>query len=194
MKKTLINLKVLSLLMTGVINFSAIAKTKKSWVYFDLGDTIIDTKKPDGIDYFSGSKEYIKSLKDKGFKIGIISNIPESFGMDYPEKLKTLKKYIKENWAGETKFNWELFDQIFLPLSNEQLKPADIMYNKAMESANYCPMAYISENEIEVEKAQMMGIAGHLFDKFNPEVYVPIEEMDRFLDENYTNPVPEDCL
>ncbi len=198
MKRVLINFKIISCILVGLISSHATAKaktkSKTSWVYFDLGDTVIDTKGPEGIRYFKGARQYIENLHQRGLKVGLISNIPETFGIDYKEKLKTLKEYVAKNWAGDRSFDWGQFDEIFLPLNNSELKPAEIMYVKAMARADHCPIAYISENLAEVEKAQSMGIAGHLFTPGKDELYIPLEAINEFIEYHYTNEVPDDCL
>ncbi|EQC49957.1 haloacid dehalogenase-like hydrolase domain protein [Bacteriovorax sp. BSW11_IV] len=194
MRKMLIKMKLLGVLVTGICSFNVKASSKSSWIYFDLGDTVINTKAKTGFKYFDGTKEYIERLKDRGYKVGIISNIPEQFGMDYDEKLKTLKEYIAKNWTDDKDFDWTQFDEVFLPLNNSELKPADILYMKAMERADYCPMAYVSENIVEVEKASSMGIAGHLFVDSTSDGYVAVDEIDDFLETHYTNSIPENCL
>lgn len=72
--------------------FQAQANDKGLWVYFDLGDTVVASKDMKNIKYIPGAKAYIEKLHQEGFKVGIISNIPETWGLDYNEKLLSLKK------------------------------------------------------------------------------------------------------
>ncbi|MDD0854413.1 hypothetical protein HBN50_14975 [Halobacteriovorax sp. GB3] len=194
MKKLLINLKVLTFLMTGAVSMSAKGNTRHQWVFFDLGDTIVNTKDKKGFHYFDGAKAYLESLRKMGLHIGIISNIPETFGMSYEEKLQTLKTLIQSKWNDKEQFDWSLFDEILLPLNNNELKPADILFLRALSRAGECPSIYISENEREVLKAESMGIAGHLFDKESQGMYVPLEILESYIDENYARPIPSECI
>lgn len=191
MYKFLIKLKIIALLLIGNTVF---AKNKKLWVYFDLGNTIIDTKSPEGMHYYNGTKEYLKELRRNGFKIGIISNIPETFGMSYEEKLQTLKDFIREKWNDEEEFDWTLFDHIFLPLNNSELKPADVLYLRAMQKADFCPMVYISEDKKEVTKARELGLAAHLYDETSDNLYLKQESIEQYILENYKNKYSMECL
>ena len=105
---------------------------KRPWVYFDLGDTIVNTKDIKNIKYMNGAREYMEQLKREGFNIGIISNIPESWGNNYEEKFQSLKTYIHFGWGDvEHPFDWTVYDEVILPLSNLELKPAPILFLKA---------------------------------------------------------------
>lgn len=169
---------------------SSTVVTAKGWVYFDLGNTIINTHDQSAFKFYKGSLNYLHALKARDFKIGIISNIPESFGQDHEQKLATLKDYIAKNWADDEQMDWEIFDEIILPLKNEELKPAEIMYKKAIERSDFSKMAYISENLKEVLKASELGMAGHLYleddsVEYN-KLYIPLTDLEDFIEKNST--------
>lgn len=172
----------LSLALLGAIQVKA--KTKDLWVYFDLGNTVINVKDKNNFDYFSGSKTYISRLKSLGYKIGVISNIPESFGQTHEEKLETLKNYISSKWSGSESFDWEVFDKIYLPLSNSELKPAPVLYKRAIVENQLKKAVFISETEKEVIAAQELGFAGHVFDDQSHQLYIPIEELEEYIEVN----------
>lgn len=157
----------------------------KSWVYFDLGNTVINTRSDEGFRFYNGALEYLHSLRQMGYSIGLISNIPESFGQSHDEKLATLKEYIASKWIDQNDMDWNLFEDILLPLNNSQLKPADFLYFKAIENSEFCPMAYISENVKEVIKARDLGIAGHLFledDQVDfDKLYIPLSNLRNYI-------------
>lgn len=181
MNNIFIKLKILSLLL---ITNTIFAKNRQ-WVYFDLGNTIINTHDQNGFRFYKGSLDYLHALKTKDYKIGLISNIPESFGQDHEQKLATLKEFIASKWVDHQEMDWDLFDEIILPLKNEELKPAEIMYQKAIEKAQFCKLAYISENVKEVLKANELGIAGHLYledDTVEYEkLYIPLDRIENFI-------------
>jgi hypothetical protein len=79
---------------------------KNIWVFFDLGNTIIDTKThnynpmfymqelqakdmygnfkwKDGKEYQS-AREYIQALQKKSFQLGLLTDVPEEWGLNYP--------------------------------------------------------------------------------------------------------------
>ena len=64
------------------------------WVFFDLGDTLIDVKSRKGKDvqYLPGAAEYLADLRSKGYHIGLITNVPENWGPDHRTKVQVLKK------------------------------------------------------------------------------------------------------
>ncbi len=79
----------------------------KAWIYFDLGNTLVDTKThsynpifymrdvssrneagellwKDGRKYLN-AKNYIDRLKRENFVLGMITDVPERWGVNYPE-------------------------------------------------------------------------------------------------------------
>lgn len=170
------------------------AQDKKPWVYFDLGDTIVKTKDMKHLRYEKGAREYMEELKREGFKIGIISNIPENWGMDYDEKLQSLKKVIQEGWDEERPFDWTVFDEVILPLKNTEMKPAPTLFLKAITKAESCPSAYVGESPKEIVAAKEVGMAAKLYDENAKDAYIPVNQMRAFLAENYHRDYDLDCL
>ena len=77
------------------------------WMFFDLGNTIVDTKTnnynpmfyladvqrfADGHDYKS-SRDYLAALKNEGYLLGLVMDVPEAWGKDYPST-EPLKDYV----------------------------------------------------------------------------------------------------
>lgn len=182
------------LFFASLFGFQAKAQDKHPWVYFDLGDTVVNTKDMKHIKYMSGAREYMEELKREGFKIGIISNIPENWGMDYDEKLQTLKKIIQDGWNEERPFDWTVFDEIILPLKNSEMKPAPTLFLKAMLKAESCPSMYIGESPKEIAAAKNVGMAAKLFDEREEEAYIPVGKVKSFLADNYQRDYDKDCL
>jgi len=166
------------------------AQDKRPWVYFDLGDTVVNTKDMKHLKYMKGAREYIEELKREGFHIGIISNIPEDFGMDYDEKLQTLKKVIADGWTEDRPFDWTVYDEIILPLKNTEMKPAPTLFIKAISKAESCPSMYVGESPKEIAAAKNAGMAAKLY----VEDYVPVESVKGFIKENYSREYDRDCL
>jgi FMN phosphatase YigB (HAD superfamily) len=146
------------------------------------------------IHYYQGALNYLIELKSKGYQLGLITNIPETFGSDYDAKLLTLKKFISDNWDDQISFNWDLFDDIILPLKNTELKPNPVMFEKAIEHANHCPVSYISENPKEIVAASDTGLATRLFVSGDPDLYVPVNNIKNYLKANYKKSYDEDCF
>jgi phosphoglycolate phosphatase-like HAD superfamily hydrolase len=175
-------------------NVRAQNQNQNLWVYFDLGNTVISTKDMSHLKYMLGARDYMDELKREGFKIGIISNIPESWGMDYKEKLTTLKKIISEGWSEEKPFDWSVYDEIILPLKDNEMKPALILFQQAVLKANACPSIYVGESPKEITAAQTVGMAAKLFDENDPDLYVPIPSLKNFIVKNYQLEYDKNCL
>lgn len=141
-----------------------------------------------------GAREYMEQLKQEGFNIGIISNIPESWGNDYDEKLQSLKTYIHYGWGDERPFDWTVFDEIILPLSNSELKPAPTLFLRAINKAETCPSAYIGESPKEIVAANALGMAAKLFVESDGDSYIPISKVKSFIIDNYHREYDKDCL
>lgn len=167
---------------------------KKMWFYFDLGNTVINTNDFKHLHYFPGVREYMHRLRAAGIKIGVITNIPESWGMNYPQKLMTLKKVIADGWAEPQNFEWEMFDQIILPMKDSGLKPAPALFLTAIQVAQGCPSAYIGESPNEIAAAQNVGMAAKLFTGNDPEIYVDPTRVREFLIRNYRLKYDLRCL
>lgn len=167
---------------------------KTPWVYFDLGDTVISTKDFSHLHYFKGAREYIEELKRQGLKIGIITNIPESWGQDYNQKLLALKKVIQDGWEEQTPFDWSVFDEVILPLNDSEMKPAPGMFMRALEKAGDCPSVYIGESIKEIATAKSLGMAAKLFKENDSELYIPLAQMEDYLKNNYQRSYDRECF
>ncbi len=180
--------------LLNLFSFKLFAQDKKPWVYFDLGDTVVNTKDMKNLKYINGAREYMDELKREGFKIGIISNIPENWGMDYDEKLMSLKKVIQDGWAEERPFDWSIYDEVILPLKNTEMKPAPILFLKAISLAGSCPSLFIGESPKEIVAAKNLGMAAKLFNENDSEIYIPISDVKLFIADNYTLEYDKTCL
>lgn len=180
--------------LMSLFSFKVAAQDKKPWVYFDLGDTVVSTKDMKHLKYMKGAREYMEELKREGIKIGIISNIPENWGMDYDEKLQSLKKVIQDGWDEERPFDWTVYDEVILPLKNTEMKPAPTLFLKAISKAESCPSAYIGESPKEITAARDVGMAAKLYNEADAVVYIPVAEVKTFIAQNYHLDYDKDCL
>jgi len=184
------------LALISLMSFTAEAQVNRKglWVYFDLGDTVVLSKDMKKIKYFPGSKAYLSKLHQVGYKVGLISNIPESWGLDYNEKLLSLKKVISDGWIDAEKFDWDIFDEILLPLKNNEMKPAPFLFLRAIEKAGGCPSLYIGESPNEIQAAESHGMAGKLFAPNQPDLYIPMNDLRNYIIQNYKISYDEECL
>jgi phosphoglycolate phosphatase-like HAD superfamily hydrolase len=184
------------LFFIGLFSFHtrAHAGEKHPWVYFDLGDTVVNTKDMKHLKYMNGACEYLEELKREGFKIGIISNIPEDWGLDYDEKLLTLKKVIADGWTEERPFDWSIYDEVILPLKNTEMKPAPALFIKAISKAESCPSLYVGESPKEITAAKNVGMAAKLYVEQDKEAYIPVEKVKAFIVSNYQREYDKECV
>ncbi|MBP9680543.1 MAG: HAD hydrolase-like protein [Bacteriovorax sp.] len=182
------------LFLVSLFSFNVKAQDKAPWIYFDLGDTVINTSDMKHLKYMHGAREYMDELKREGFRIGIITNIPEAWGMDYDEKLLTLKKAIQEGWDESEPFDWGIYDEIILPLKNSEMKPAPTLFLKAINRAGACPSAYIGESPKEIAAASQLGMAAKLYNEKDSDVYIPVSRLRSFIAQNYHRDYDLDCL
>jgi len=177
MKKGIFHLNFIILIFTismssmttlAAYNFNSKIKYKvgfkteieKPWIFFDLGNTLIDQKREKKkLFYMPGALGYLKDLKKLGYRIGVISNIPEKFGTNYTNKLKSLKHYVSKNWKDSESFDWNVFDKIILPLNDRERKPAPTLFSRAISVAGNCPLLFMSENPLEVKAASDLGFS-----------------------------------
>lgn len=157
------------------------AQTEK-YIWFDLGNTLIDTRNGfDQIKFMPGAVEYLNHLKANGFKVGIISNVPDSWGRrgDLNSKIKHTEKLIKKGWKDpHYDFNFSDFDHVLMPVYESEAKPAPTLFRKALEVSKNAKVVFQGETPAEVEAARREGMHSHLVRSTSDgTVYLPIEEM-----------------
>tara|TARA_R110002072_G_scaffold534_7_gene4139 strand:- start:42670 stop:43269 length:600 start_codon:yes stop_codon:yes gene_type:complete len=166
----------------------------RPWIFFDLGNTVVDTTSKKEIHYYPNTFQYLKNLKEQGYRIGIISNIPEKFGKDYNEKLATLKKYINSKWSDDTPFDWTLFDEVIIPLNDKERKPSPILFKRAMARAGRCPIVFMGENQKEVAAAKDLGLSTFQVGKKGKSFYVPESGLTNFVKSTFHLDYKDNCL
>ncbi|RYZ67960.1 MAG: hypothetical protein EOP09_10180, partial [Proteobacteria bacterium] len=120
-----------ALAVGGVESASARARCAKSFVYLDLGDTILDTKTDhyNPMYYLPGAREFIAELAKKGHPVGLITDIPPEWGEHYPAQAPVLDRDSAQvlrmmdfiaglmpedevSWrVGDAPFDWSAFGQ-----------------------------------------------------------------------------------
>jgi len=135
------------------------------WVFFDLGNTLVDTTQGEKkYSYLPGALNYLAMLKKSGYKLGLISNIPVSWGSNFDERLFELKGNVKSNINSNlTDFPWNDFELIILPNTVKDYKPNPNMFLKAyIASKKSNNIVYFQgENEAEILAARKVGFVSH---------------------------------
>ncbi len=151
----------------------------KAWVFFDLGNTIVDTRtyNYEKIFYIPGALEYLNELKHKGYKLGLIINIPEEWGQTYSKKIKALKDFIQASWTDPQPMTWELFNAgIFVPSKDIYRKPHPYLFKKVVRRAarRGCKVIYQGEIKEELEIAKQAGMVTHQVGT-RPHFFMPLD-------------------
>lgn len=160
------------------------ADASKAFVWLDLGNVILETRNGyDKVHYMPGVLEYLEQIKNDGHKVGLIVNIPESWGKpdDYPSKIQATLDFIRGGWIdAEKTFSFDVFDEVVIPMRNTQRKPAPDLFMKALEVSKNLGLRpfYQSEDAEEIEVAQSIGFKAHKVELEGPEArYLPLEKI-----------------
>jgi hypothetical protein len=129
----------------------------RGWVYFDLGNTLVDTHDWTHLRYMTGSLGYIHELKAAGFHLAIVTNVPESWGTNDAEKIAHLKSDVNSNWQEPASFEWDLFESILVPPTDQDRKPAPYLFEHAKAHSVGCKVAFEGEDPAEVIAAEHAG-------------------------------------
>jgi HAD superfamily hydrolase (TIGR01549 family) len=115
-------------------------------IYFDLGDTLVTAPRR----WLPGAKALLPSLRQKGFRLGIISNT-----QGLPTRQAILGKLPSD-------FDLQLFEPTLVLFSSEigKAKPDREIFDEAVTRAGADPAEclYCSENVVETLMAQHVGM------------------------------------
>lgn len=155
---------------------------EKPFVFFDLGNTVLDTETHnfEKIFYVPGALEYLLKLRQEGFRVGLLVNVPESWGANEIEKLQTLKDFVAKTWSDPRPMDWELFDAgVFFPASNKERKPDPALFKRAarLARAQSCPIVYQGEADDELRVAESVGIRTYRVGQGSRPFFMPIERL-----------------
>ena len=169
------------------------SQQNRPWVFFDLGKTLIDhgnynpeTASYDEIRYMPGAYEHLVAVKNAGFHIGLITDIPESFGSTNQEKITSLKSFIKRGWVGNDtpgeSFDWSTIDHILVPQADSERKRNNnpVMFFRARMLASPCGMLFQGETPKEIELAKFAGSAAQRIMQL-PADYISADQIEPFL-------------
>ena len=150
-------------------------------MFFDIGNTIIDTSQWDHLKHMPGARDYMTALKAAGFHLGAITNVPESWGQTYEEKFATLRAEIAKTWIEPEAFAWSDFDAVLLPPRDLDRKPAPYLFNEARALAHDCKAAFQGEDIREVNAALAAGFDRSDLVGSDPSAFfVPIDHLFPF--------------
>ncbi|MEU8890877.1 hypothetical protein [Streptomyces sp. NPDC048442] len=127
-------------------------------VYFDLGETLVHTAEDGSIGYRAGAADYLRALRERRIRIGLITNVPPAWGATDAERAARLKKEVDATWRGSAPFAWKDFgDRILTPRTEAERKPAPALWQRAKANSGRCLLVYQAETAEEVEVAASLG-------------------------------------
>lgn len=182
----------------GVVTAFAIASggpgrappCEKTWVFFDLGNTVINSHPGQESRYLPGVHAYIRELRRRGNPIGLITNVPEKWAPSRSGRIKILKKMVAEGWtkeAGAETMDWADFPDsaIVIPSGDAYRKPGPHPFQTALaqvsvlEGTRKCRVVFQGEDPIEVSAAEKNGMIGYVVGKDPAAPYLPIDWLER---------------
>ena len=177
--------------ISGVQAVAPALDPSEIYVWMDLGNVLLDTRDPAGTKLMPGALEYIRELQNMGYKVGLITNIPASWGKpgDYASKRAALQSFIRDNWIDTRNppIDLDAFDEVYLPLTAEERKPAAKLFDAALSKAQSMGRVgiYSGETASEIEAAKKSGMAGFLirYDDQGRAIYLPPKQIPEYIEE-----------
>jgi hypothetical protein len=146
-----------------------------SVVWFDLGNTLVDTSVPGKMTWMPGALRHLLLLKAVGVPVGLITNVPPEWGATDAERAAATKAYVDSAWAESRPFPWELFgDRILTPRTKAEAKPAPALFERGRDAAAPCRSFYEGETPAEITVAEQTGLTGYLIGQPDHPTYLPI--------------------
>lgn len=179
-------------------------ESNKIWVFFDLGNTIVDTADFTKQHYINGAKDYLKNLRAAGFSIGLTLNIPEEWGTTVVGKFAEIVRFIDgrrkdtpphAQWADGIEFDWNDFDEngVLFPLKNDERKPKPVLFLRALQVAGACGAVFQGEDAAEIATAESLGMANYHVGQAGRDFYMPIGEIKKAVRAKITTANANNC-
>ncbi|BDH12554.1 hypothetical protein [Streptomyces hygroscopicus] len=144
-------------------------------VYFDLGETLVHTAEDKSVRYMPGAAGYLRALRARHIPVGLITNVPSSWGSTDAERAAELKKVIDKDWADTRPFAWSDFgDRIFTPRTEAERKPAPALWKRAKKASGHCRVVYQAETADEVQASVSLGYVAYQAARPQWPAYLPV--------------------
>ncbi|MEH0549055.1 hypothetical protein QA802_40140 [Streptomyces sp. B21-105] len=131
-------------------------------VYFDLGETLVHTAADGSTTYLPGAASYLRTLRERHVRVGLITNVPPSWGTTDTERAARLRTEVDATWRGPAAFAWADFgDRIRTPRTEAERKPSPVLWQRAKEDSAGCPVVYQAETAQEVCVASSLGFVSY---------------------------------
>ncbi|MEU6002801.1 hypothetical protein ABZ837_33945 [Streptomyces sp. NPDC047197] len=144
-------------------------------VYFDLGETLVHTADDGSTSYQPGAASYLRALRERHIRIGLITNVPSSWGATDAERAARLKKEVDATWRGSAPFAWKDFgDRILTPRTEAERKPAPALWERAKAGSGRCRLVYQAETAEEVNVAASLGYVPYQVARPHRPAFLPV--------------------
>ncbi|WP_052867855.1 hypothetical protein [Streptomyces niger] len=148
-------------------------------VYFDLGETLVHTAEDGSTSYLPGAAAYLRELRQRHIKVGLITNVPPSWGATDAERAAALKREVDGAWTGSVPFAWKDFgDRIRTPRTEAERKPAPALWERAKGQANGCRLVYEAETAEETGVAASLGYLAYQTGQPSRPAYLPVRVIE----------------
>ncbi|MEV5480260.1 MULTISPECIES: hypothetical protein [Streptomyces] len=144
-------------------------------VYFDLGETLVHTAEDESVRYMPGAAEHLRALRARRIPVGLITNVPPSWGATDAARAAKLKEVIDKDWADTRPFAWSDFgDRIFTPRTEAERKPAPALWERAKKAAGRCRVVYQAETPDEIQVGRSVGYLAYQAARPHWPAYLPV--------------------
>ncbi|MFC9691059.1 HAD family hydrolase [Kribbella sp. NPDC056951] len=153
----------------------AATATRCSVVWFDLGNTLVDTKVAGRMTWMEGAQRHLRQLRAVGVPVGLITNVPPEWGATDAERAAATKAYVDGQWAEADPFPWAQFgDRILTPRTKAESKPALALFERGKSAASPCRSFYEGETPAEITAAEQAGLIGYLTGQPDQPAFIPL--------------------
>ncbi|THA50571.1 hypothetical protein [Streptomyces sp. A1136] len=164
---------------SGIAGTASVARTADETacpvVYFDLGETLVHTAADGGITYRSGAASYLRALRERHIRIGLITNVPPSWGTTDAERAARLEKEVDAMWKDSAPFAWKDFgDRILTPRTGAERKPAPVLWERARTESGHCRLVFQAETAEEVDVAASLGYMPYQVGQPHRPAFLPV--------------------
>ncbi|GGY19868.1 hypothetical protein [Streptomyces xanthochromogenes] len=144
-------------------------------VYFDLGETLVHTAEDGSASYLPGAAAYLRALRARHIEVGLITNVPPSWGTTDAERAARLKQEVDATWRGSAPFAWRDFgDRILTPRTDAERKPAPALWQRAKAGSGRCVLVYQAETAEEVGAAAAQGFVPYQVGRAHRPEFLPV--------------------
>ncbi|WP_037685483.1 HAD family hydrolase [Streptomyces aureocirculatus] len=152
-------------------------------VYFDLGETLVHTAGDGSTGYQPGAASYLRALRERHIPVGLITNVPSSWGATDAERAARLRQEVDATWRGPTPFPWKDFaERVLTPRTEAERKPAPALWQRAKAGSGRCRVVHQAETAEEVRAASALGFVPYQVGRPHLPAFLPVrlvELLDR---------------